>query len=639
MCGIAGFVSHSKALEAQHILLRSNSLLAHRGPDDSGHVFRGPAGLAMSRLSIVDVDGGGQPITNARGDLSIVFNGEIYNFAELKASHKLPGYSFKTRTDTEVILALYERYGPDCLQLLRGMFAFAIWDHSKQILFIARDRIGKKPIFYAPTPSGFFFASELEALSVWPWIDRSIDLAALDSYLALQYVPSPLSIYRGIRKLPPAHFLVYKVGTPVITRYWDLRVGQPAAANPAEATELIRSKVREAVRIRMMGDVPVGAFLSGGVDSSVIVACMSELSERTIKTFSIGFEDQAFNELPYAREVANHFQTDHHEFVVKPDLVEVLPRLIRHYGEPFGDSSALPSFFLAQEAVAHVKVALNGDGGDELFAGYYRHPALLWANRIAPPSLGAPLASRVALAFTRSIPGATALKVRRALETLSEVSVDARILRMNSAFSEAFKARSYLANFKRALVDERATHGEAFPDAFISAAWRRSEGFDPLNRLLYVDLTCGLPDDLLVKIDIATMANSLEGRSPLLDHQLVECAFSLPGAWKLGNQWEKKRLLKDAFRSILPRAVLYRPKMGFGIPAALWLRGPLRTLLRERVYEGGNLSSSLFTKDALEEMWTDHQSGREDHSPRLWALLMLELWKDHARPDLSPLSH
>lgn len=638
MCGITGFVASGDPRPFTEPLLRSNALLRHRGPDDYGHAVIGQAGLAMSRLSIVDLEGGRQPIATPDGSHTIVFNGEIYNFEVLRRSPELAGYPFRTLSDTEVVLALYQRLGPACLDRLRGMFAFAVWDCAQGRLFLARDRLGKKPLFYAATSRGFYFASELQALSVWPAIDRSLDLSALDAFLALQYIPSPLSIFRGVRKLPPAHFLTFQSGSFEVTRYWDVAPPRPLeVSSPSEASALVRSKVQEAVRIRLMGDVPVGAFLSGGVDSSVVVSCMAEASERPVQTFSIGFDHDAYSELEEARGVARLFATDHHEFVVTADLASVLPDLVRHYGEPFADSSALPSFFLAREASRHVKVALNGDGGDELFAGYYRHPLLRWANALLPPAVFSPVA-RAALALSRRIPGGAPVRLRRGLETLSEGTDAERILRMNAAFSSSLRARSYTTGFRRALGRFLADRAEHHAGTSIAEAFDRGRCFDPLNRLLYVDLACGLPDDLLVKIDIATMANSLEARSPLLDHLLVECAFSLPGAWKLRRGRSKKWLLKEAFRDRFPAGMLDRPKRGFGIPAAPWLRGPLRAMLRDRVFDSGALSRRILAPEALEQLWEEHQSGREDHSPRLWPLLMLELWNDYARPDLAALA-
>ncbi|MBI4376061.1 MAG: asparagine synthase (glutamine-hydrolyzing) [Elusimicrobia bacterium] len=623
MCGICGIVTKDGSRPDQGLLDAANNLLAHRGPDDSGHFIDGPAGLAMRRLAIIDLQTGHQPLSYDDGRLWVVLNGEIYNYQELRSELEGRGHRFKTRTDTEVILALYQELGADCVKRLRGMFAFALWDKPKQRLLLARDRIGKKPLVYTDQPGFFAFASELRSLFVWPGVSRDVDEGAIDQYLSLQYIPSPHTIYRSARKLPPGHILLMEKGRIEIRKYWDLPLGEPPATrDPEEAKALVRDKLKEAVRLRMISDVPLGAFLSGGIDSSIVVALMSRFSDRPVRTFSIGFEEQQFSELPFARELAQRYGCDHTEFIVKADMAQVLPKLAWHYGEPYADSSALPSYYVARETRKHVTVALNGDGGDENFGGYIRYFAMKAARFFdlipGPAQRGLKVAAE--LLPERDAPFGAIWRVKRFLRSALFADEPARYLKMIGYFSEEDKVGLYSPEFQARL----ARQGEAL--GYLAQAFSQGPPDDLLNRLLYVDFKTYLPENLMVKMDIATMANSLEGRSPLLDHEFVELVFRLPGEWKLRGLRGHKWLLKEAFKDQLPATIFNRGKMGFGIPLGEWFRGPLKRFWEEAVLGPEALKRGYFNEPALRRLWSEHQSGRREHGYRLWALLMLEMW-------------
>ncbi len=624
MCGICGIIYKDGTRPDQGLLKASNDLQTHRGPDDEGYYVDGPVGLAMRRLSIIDLSTGHQPISYDDEKLWIVFNGEIYNFLELRAELEGRGHRFKTKSDTEVILALYKESGPDCVKRLRGMFALAIWDKPRKRLMLARDRLGKKPLVYADRPDFLAFASELRCLFVWPGIPKETDPAELDRFLSLQYIPSPGTIYRAVRKLPPGHVLLHERGRIDIYPYWNLPLGQePLTRDPIEAQHLIREKLKEAVRLRMISDVPLGAFLSGGIDSSIIVALMSQLSSQPVKTFSIGFEEQSFSELPFAKQVAERYGCQHTEFVVKPEMTEVLPKLAWHYGEPYADSSALPSYYVARETRKHVTVALNGDGGDENFGGYIRYFAMK-AGRYYD-NLPGPL--RAALeAGARHIPETNApfgfgWRLKRFLKSALHRDIAQRHLRMICYFPEDDKEELYTPEFRRRLGGDAGSAG-----GYLARAFRECEREDFVNRLLYVDFKTYLPECLMAKMDIAAMANSLEGRSPFLDHEFVEMVYRMPGEWKLKGLKGHKWILKEAFKDHLPPAISKRGKMGFGIPLHGWFRGPLKGFWEQTVLSEKALARGYFQKPALDRLWTEHQNGKREHGFRLWALLMLELW-------------
>ena len=618
MCGIAGKVSPGAPVERE-LLERMCSVIEHRGPDSRGIYLNGDVGLGIQRLRIIDLKTGDQPIFNEDGSVVVVLNGEIYNYVELREELERRGHRFSTHGDTEVIVHLYEDHGAGCVDWLRGMFAFALWDDKQRQLLIARDRLGKKPLFYSVQGPNLWFGSEAKSIIEDPEIDRDVDFDAIDSFLHFSYVPHPLSAFARLRKLPPAHILVWKDGRARIERYWKLSYRRGEAANEAEAHELIREHVLEATRLRLRSDVPVGAFLSGGVDSSAVVAAMAMQGGR-VKTFAIGFEDPRYDETRWAAETAKLFDTDHHELRVKSrSALEVLPQLVWHYGEPFADSSAIPSLYLAELTRRHVTVALNGDGGDENFAGYFRHvgkrsdrllalprPVLqllgVVASRVSPDGIEHSLRSRF---------------IRAAAESL--MAPDDRYADRLSVFLEREREELYTDEFRSALGDRRTAR------TVVSTPYLESDATDEVNRLLDVDIQTFLPGDLLVKMDIATMAHSLEVRSPLLDHRLIEMSAGLPGAWKTAGGSTKK-IFKDALRPWLPDHLLDRPKWGFAVPIASWFRGELREFVSEILLDRASLERGFFREDGLRRLIDEHTSGENDNSAKLWALIQLELW-------------
>ncbi|MFA6002671.1 MAG: asparagine synthase (glutamine-hydrolyzing) [Elusimicrobiota bacterium] len=627
MCGICGIVYNDGNSPDPGKLKTANDLLTHRGPDDSGQSVVGPAGLAMRRLAIIDLSTGHQPMATPDGRYTIVFNGEIYNFQELRAGLQAQGYAFRTRSDTEVILALFQTQGPACVSRLRGMFAFAIWDQQDQRLFVARDRIGKKPLVYTEQPGFLAFASELRSLFVWPGISREADPESIDMYLSLQYIPSPKTVYRQVKKLPPGHVLVYEKGKVSVEKYWDLPLGRPPLTTDFEAAKgIVADKLREAVRLRMISDVPLGAFLSGGVDSSIIVALMSEMSAQPVKTFSIGFEEEEFSELRFAKEVAQRYGCQHTEFVVKAGMADVLPKLAWHYGEPYADPSALPSYYVARETRRFVTVALNGDGGDENFAGYIRYFAMKLARMfdVLPGPARAALKAGAEFLPEYRAPYGFTWRLKRFLRSSLFTDLPARHLKMAAYFSEEDKAGLYTPEFQARLGADQGAAGRYMAGVFAACP---NEDF--VNRLLYADFKTYLPECLMTKIDIATMATSLEGRSPFLDHEFVETVFRMPGEWKLKGLRGHKFLLKEAFRDKLPSTIFNRGKMGFGIPLGAWFRGPLKNYWEEHVLGTPALSRGVFQESALRRIWAEHQGRRRDHGYRLWALLMFSLWHEN----------
>ncbi|HSD77401.1 MAG TPA: asparagine synthase (glutamine-hydrolyzing), partial [Solirubrobacteraceae bacterium] len=602
------------------LLQRMCAALEHRGPDSRGVLADGPAGLGIQRLRVIDLETGDQPIRNEDGSVAVVLNGEIYNFRELRAELRRAGHRFATQGDTEVIVHLYEEHGPACVQRLHGMFAFALWDRRRRRLLLARDRAGKKPLYYALRDGALSWASEMAALLQDDEIPREVDAAALDAYLALGYVPAPLSAFRAVRKLPPAHTLTLEAGHVRVQRYW--RLDYSRKLDPVDEPELherIRAAIRAATRRRMIADVPLGAFLSGGIDSSAVVAAMAEASPEPVKTFSIGFDSDAFDELPHARRIAELFGTDHHEFVVRPDAFEVVPRIVRHHGEPFADSSAIPSFYLAEMTRRHVTVALNGDGGDESFAGYTRYVANRLAARLdrvpgAVRRAGAAAGGRLPAGGAVSSPLNRARRLARAL-----------------ALHPARRYAEYVAWFgarERADIYTDAFRAElrgSCPEDAVAAPWAAASGADVVDVMLEVDVLTYLPGDLLPKIDIATMAHALEARSPLLDHEVMELAASIPADLKVrGGQ--KKWILRQALRGWLPDEILDRPKQGFSVPIGDWLRGELRDHVRDVLLDPGTLERGYFRADAVTGLLDRHDSGHDGEAKRIWALLMLELW-------------
>jgi asparagine synthase (glutamine-hydrolysing) len=628
MCGIAGILGTDRHPADASVLARMCQALFHRGPDDDGYYHHGPVGLGQRRLSIIDLATGHQPLGNEDGTVWVTFNGEIYNFQELRPELERRGHRFATHSDTEAIVHAYEEFGPECVRRFRGMFAFAVWDGRRRSLFLARDRVGKKPLFYATAGGQFAFASELQGLLPHPDVRRDLDPQALDDYLTYGYVPAPRTIFRGVFKLPPAHHLTVRLGedgavlTPDPECYWRLEYGPKAELDEEAAAEGLLEVLTEAVRLRLIADVPLGALLSGGIDSGVVVALMSRLAGKQVRTFSIGFDETEFNELPYAREVARRYGTEHHEFVVRPKALEVLPTLIRHYGEPYADSSAVPSYYVAQMTRQHVKVALNGDGGDECFAGYERYLGSRVADRYR--RLPRVLRQGVVEPLSALIPGGLPRRHRLSqLKRFLEVAgqpFPVRYLRWVGYLTPGQKEELYTPEFRDLL------------EGYDGRKWLLGEfdqvqkgGPDPLDAVLALDVRSYLPYDLLVKMDIATMANSLEARSPFLDHKVMEFAARLPGRFKIRGA-TLKYLLRKVARDLLPPRVLQRRKMGFGVPVGQWMRDEFRPMLEDVLLGPQARTRRYFHEAPLRRMVAAHVEGRQEHAFRLWALLWLELW-------------
>lgn len=628
MCGIAGFVGGSSAPGPAELKTRLSRMIAplrHRGPDDEGVWIDDRAALAHARLAIIDVSAAGhQPMPSADRKVWITYNGEIYNFAEIGRELSALGYRFRSRTDTEVVVNGWHAWGPQIFSRLRGMFALGLWDCRTRRMILARDRFGKKPLYWAQTRSGLIFGSEIKALHAWPEVRREPDLAAIDRFLTFQYVPSPMTAFAGVSKLPAAHYLIVaadpdgSLGKPELVRYWELP--RPCATgrhgNAAELRRELAARVEAAVRLRLISDVPLGAFLSGGVDSSAVVAMMARAGGGPVKTFSIGFADQRYDETRYARMVARRYGTDHRELVVEPDAVAVLPRLVWHYGEPFADPSAVPTWYVSEMARRGVTVALTGDGGDECFLGYGRYKAM---HRLAlldrfPEAVRVGVARLIAMAPPH-------LRRRFNLPRIGGVlrapaaSPAQRYLPTIAFFGDNDKGEAY-GEMMRGFLDHSA--------AFLLAPYFGA-GESLVAGANRADIHTYLPDDLMVKIDVAGMAHGLEARSPLLDHELMEWAAALPASVRMRGG-ALKALFKSAMEPYLPRAVLYRRKRGFGCPIDRWFRRELKemaydTLLSQRARQRG-----LFRPDYVGRLLDEHCAYHCDHQNRLWALLMLESW-------------
>jgi asparagine synthase (glutamine-hydrolysing) len=622
VCGIAGQVRTDGRHVDRGTIEAICEALEHRGPDSRGIHLEPEVGLGIQRLRVIDLDTGDQPIYNEDRSVAVVLNGEIYNYRELRDLLQRKGHRLSTKGDTEVIAHLYEDLGPECVSELHGMFAFAIWDSKRRRLFAARDRLGKKPLFYAAREGALSFASELRALLRDPEVPREIDLEAIDAYLTCMYVPAPLSAFRAVRKLPPGCTLTYDTGGITIERYWRLRYGdEMPQASTEEIHEEIRERIRGAVRRRMISDVPLGVFLSGGIDSSTVVAAMAEASPEPVRTFSIGFEEEEWNELPNARLIAERFGTDHHELVVKPDVVATIPKVVRHYGEPFGDSSSVPSFYVSEMARREVTVALNGDGGDESFAGYNRYVTAMRSRRIAsliPPPLRRGLAAFGRRSEPRGDPSRQLNRAKRLARTL-DLDDGERYAEGMSLFRRRERDRLYTEDFAEAV-------GGIGPPSLVEEAWERANRSCMVNTMLEVDVNTYLPEDLLVKVDVASMAYSLEARSPFLDHELMEFCATLPGSLKLRGS-EKKVVLRDALRGWIPDRILDGPKRGFALPMLTqWFRGELRDYIADVLTDPGAVARGYFDQSYVRGLLTNHFEGHEDNGMRLWGLMMLEVW-------------
>ena len=621
MCGITGFVTATGRGIDRSVLERMNAAISHRGPDDDGFFVDEHAAMGMRRLSIIDVAGGHQPIHDQGRTKWIVFNGEIYNFQELRDNLEKRGHKFYTRSDTETVIHLYDEYGPDCLQHLRGMFAFAIWDTVGKTLFLARDRVGKKPLLYSHQPNGsLIFGSEFQALLQHPDISREVDLSAIDDYLSFQCVPAPKTAFSAIRKLEPGHWLRWTNGEIETRRYWQPDFSKKIKISEHEAIEETTRLLREATRLRMISEVPLGAFLSGGVDSSAVVALMAQESSQPVKTFSIGFEEEDFSELKYARRVAEHVGAEYNEFIVKPNALEVLPTLVEHYGEPYADSSAIPTFYVARETRKHVTVALNGDGGDESFAGYERYAAMKLAEKYQriPAVVRRQLIGRgVSFLPSSELKRSRFRDLKRFIKA-AELPKTERYLRWVSAFDVSAKAEIYTADFARQAAGDSSAE-------LLEQWFSEANGSGVVDAALLTDQMTYLPNDLLVKVDIASMANSLEARSPFLDHKLIEFAASLPAGLKM-NGYQTKSLLKKVAARLVPKEVVYRRKMGFGVPIGKWLRGEMKDFVRDILLSQKSLQRGIIRPDVLERYVNEHTGAHRDHAFQLWAFLMLELW-------------
>lgn len=624
-------------------------VLSHRGPDDAGGYHADVpeksfllndettaasfeplsdigAALGHRRLSIIDLGTGHQPLSNEDGTVWIAFNGEIYNYQELRKDLIRQGHTFKTESDTEVIVHLYEEQGIACVKQLRGMFAFAIWDERRGRLFLARDRMGQKPLFYRETPGSLSFASELKSLLQLPDAKRSVDPRAIDLFLAYQYVPHPWSILKGYQKLPPAHTATYEMGQLTVERYWtppyEHAISQPqfSCTTKQQWSEILRNTLTESVKIRMRSDVPLGAFLSGGIDSTIIAGLMQSMSDRPVHTFSIGFPVKQFDERSYAREAAEMLGTEHHEYVVEPEALEMLPRLAWHYDEPFADSSAIPTMYLSQVTRQEVTVALSGDGGDELFAGYDRYRAVAlsqWFDRMPGP-----VKKMMTASIWQKLPASVEQKsfrrrVKRFLAGLS-VPPERRYLKWVGIFDTERRYEMYAPEFREELNSFDA-------DEFLLDAYRLCPDRDFVTRTTATDVLTYLPCDILTKVDIASMAHSLECRSPFLDHHVAELAAAMPLNLKM-HKGRGKQILTDTFSDLLPESIQTRKKMGFGVPLNHWFRNELKPLLFDVLMSQRALDRQIFDPAAVEQLISEHLNLQWDHSARLWSLLVLEMW-------------
>jgi asparagine synthase (glutamine-hydrolysing) len=618
MCGICGIINRDGAAVNPELLSRLNTRLLHRGPDESGEWIDNSAGLAMRRLAIIDLAGGQQPMFNEDGSIAIVFNGEIYNYHELRDLLQKSGHRFTTQSDTEAIVHLYEQFGPEGLARLNGMFAIAIWDRPQKQLLLARDRAGKKPLYYAEVEGRLVFSSEMASLLEHPGISREVDPIALDNYFCLGYVPAPHTIFKQVKQLEPGHFLKWKAGVAEVGRYWRLTPRAPSGRSEDDAAEELLELLKDAVRIRLYSDVPFGALLSGGVDSGLVVGLMSQLMDRPVQTFTVGFSDKALDESEYAAETARLFGTEHHSLVANPhSAVELVNKLSTHFGEPFADSSAIPTYLVSEMARQHVTMALSGDGGDEVFGGYnsYRYHASAAEYRKVPAPLRTVM--RFAASGLNGAGGNLGRRLRRFVEE-AELPVATAWLHSRSLFTDAELDKLYAPEFAGSLrSDDRGFQ--------INESFKHFSGLDSDN-LNYVDYETYLPDDILVKVDRMSMANSLEMRAPLLDYRIAEFAAGLPREWKW-NAREGKRILKRAATKVLPAPVLTRRKQGFVAPVASWLRGELQPFARE-VFASSQ-AGHVVNLDYCQQLLDRHVQGEPGGLDRkLWSVLCYLVWHE-----------
>jgi asparagine synthase (glutamine-hydrolysing) len=620
MCAIAG-IYNFKSLEpvSPRLIKAMTDTMVHRGPDDEGFYVSGALGLGHRRLSIIDLKGGHQPIANEDETVWVVFNGEIYNFGDLHDQLVKKGHSFKTRCDTEVIVHLYEEEGEKCFEKLRGMFAIAIWDRRKQKLILGRDRVGKKPLFYFYDGSRIAFASEMKGLLALPNIPREIDLEAMADYFSFLYIPAPKSIFKHIRKVLPGHYIVVSDAGIREAEYWDINFSETLVRTEKEWCEALLEAYREAVQLRLISDVPLGAFLSGGVDSSSVVALMSDIVRGSVTTCSIGFQEEEFNELDYAREIATRFGTDHYEKIVRPDALGIMEKLAWHYDEPFADSSAIPTYYVSQVARQNVTVALAGDGGDENFAGYRRYYFDRRENivrNLLPAAIRQSIFGILASLYPKADWAPRVFRGKATFANLARSPIEA-YFRSISAFQSELKDQ---------LLHQDVRHDLNGYDSLtvLRDYYDRTNTDDPLSRIQYVDIKSYLADDILVKVDRASMAHSLEVRAPILDHKLMELAAMMPSSLKLRGT-NGKYIFKNAVKKILPGSVLRRKKMGFAVPLSQWFRNELKEFAHRVLFTGS--SDTLLNGAITKRIWEEHQSGLRNRSTELWALLMFRLWE------------
>jgi asparagine synthase (glutamine-hydrolysing) len=625
MSGICGILHFKEKQVDSALLKKMTNVMKHRGPDDEGYYFgyNNRVGLGVRRLSVIDLETGHQPVHNEDKTVWVVKSGFISNFADLRTELQSKGHTFYSKSDTEVIVHLYEEYGDSCVEHLCGMYAVALWDERNKRLFTARDPIGGKSLYYTFHNNTLLFASEIKSILEYPDFKPEINPEAIHLYLTYQYVPGPGTIWREVNRIPPASILVCDgTGKIETKKYWNLDFTQKTKLTFKDACEHIRYMLTESTKACMRADVPVGAFLSGGFDSSIVVGLMSRNSTGPVKTFSIGFEDEDFSELNYADIAAKHFHTDHHRFILKPEYVNNLPKIARHYDQPFADSSALPSYYVSQVTKQHVGVALNGDGGDENFAGYLRYKAMKGSRYFSFPFrlIGKKATEKI----VSILPQVETTKAKgmfkhmhRLFSALSE-PIERRNVLWHSFFTEEIKRRIYSDDMK-----SRMEGNDAYK--FLSDVFNHVPAEDIIDKTICTDIMTYLPECLVIKMETASMANSLEARAPFLDHKIMEFTSSLPSSWKL-HGLTPKYILKKTFKDILPGEIFSRGKKGFGIPLGKWFRNDLKDYLQDTILSNRAVNRGYFNKKSLEELVHEHTSGCRDHGYRLWALLMLELW-------------
>ncbi len=621
MCGICGIVKIRSRISPNSIKLMTNRL-SHRGPDDIGFYFNNSVGFGFRRLSIIDLEKGHQPMSNEDNTIWIVFNGEIYNFKELRKLLENNGHTFETSSDTEVIIHSYEEWGVDFVSKIKGMFGLALWDSSNHQLILARDRVGIKPLYYAITEGGLYFASEIKSLLVNKQeLDTTIDLNALNLYLTFNYIPAPLTIFKGIRSLSPAHLLMYKDKRAVTKEYWDIPIDEPIS-NPLKEEvyiDLLNGQLEKSVKSHLISDVPVGAFLSGGVDSSAVVALMSKIKKEPFKTFSIGFGEKSYSELNYAKIVANHFKTEHHWEIIKPDIQSILPKIIAQFDEPFADSSSIPLYFLSKLARRYVKVVMTGDGGDELFAGYETYIANFLTR------------------FYRKAPENFKKAFQKIVEKLpvshKKVSLDFKAKRFAGGanlppmLAHLYWRMIFSNSDRRALLKNNAINdfSDGNLQTFFSVFFEKASKLKGLNKFCYFDIKAYLPNDMLVKVDRMTMANSLEARVPLLDSDLVELAFRIPSSLKVKN-FKTKYIFRKALMRTLPKVILNRKKAGFNVPIASWINNDLKEMFWDVLLSKTAKYNEFINLEYVKTMLNEHHRRIRDHSHQLYSLLVFSLW-------------